>query len=98
MWRLSYRPEIEDDIVEAATWYDEKRPGLGDEFVGEFVAAIKRIQANPLHFAVAKNGLRPCRVKRFTYIVHFCVDGSDILVVALMSGGRDDSSFIHRLS
>lgn len=96
MWRLSYRPEIEDDVVDAVMWYDEKRPGLGDEFVTEFVAAIRRIQVNPLLFAVAKNGLRPCRIKRFTYIIHFEVDGFDILIVALMSGGRDDSSFIHR--
>lgn len=43
MWHLSYRPEIEDDVVDAATWYDDKLLGLGDEFVAEYVAAIKRI-------------------------------------------------------
>jgi hypothetical protein len=96
MWHLSYRPEIEDDVCEAATWYDDKRAGLGDEFVAEYVSAIRRIQDNPLLFAIAKNGLRPCRLKRFSYIIHFRFDGSDILVVALMGGGRDEASFIHR--
>jgi len=95
MWHLSYRPEIEDDVVDAATWYDNKLLGLGDEFVAEYVAAIKRIQDNPLLFAVAKNGLRPCRLKRFSYIIHFDVDGNNVLIVALMGGGRDDS-LIHR--
>jgi len=95
MWHLSYRPEIEDDVVDAASWHEDKLLGLGDEFVAEYVAAIKRIQDNPLLFAVAKNGLRPCRLKRFSYIIHFDVDGSNVLIVALMAGGRDDS-FIHR--
>jgi len=96
MWHLSYRPEVEDDVVNAVTWYDDKRSGLGDEFLLEYLAAIQRIRDNPLLFAVAANGLRPCRLKRFAYIVHFDVDDDNILVVALMGGGRDDSAFAHR--
>jgi hypothetical protein len=96
MWHLSYRPEVEDDVVNAVTWYDDKRSGLGDEFLLEYLAAIQRIGDNPLLFAVAANGLRPCRLKRFAYIVHFDVDDDNILVVALMGGGRDDSAFAHR--
>ena len=96
MWHLSYRPEVEDDVVNAVTWYDDKRSRLGDEFLLEYLAAIQRIRDNPLLFAVAANGLRPCRLKRFAYIVHFDVDDDNILVVALMGGGRDDSAFAHR--
>lgn len=93
---LSYRPEVEDDLVTAVAWYDDKRTGLGDEFLSEYLAAIRRIQENPLLFAGAANGLRPCRIKRFSYIIHFDVAGSDVLIVAVMGGGRDDSAFIHR--
>lgn len=96
IWHLSYRPEIEDDVCDAAVWYDDKQTGLGDEFVAEYVSAIRRIQSNPLLFAVAGNGLRPCRLKRFSYIIHFRIEGDYILIVALVGGGRDDSSFIHR--
>ena len=96
MWHLCYRPEVEDDVVDAVTWYEDKRPGLGDELLLEYLAAIQRIRDNPLVFAVAASGLRPCRLKRFSYIVHFDVDGDDVLVVALMGGGRDDSAFAHR--
>lgn len=96
MWHLSYRPEVEEDIVDAITWYDDKRRGLGDELLFEYLAAIQRIRDNPLLFAIAANGFRPCRLKRFSYIVHFDVVGNDILVVALMGGGRDDYAFVHR--
>lgn len=70
--------------------------GLGDDFLGEYMAAIRRIRDNPLQFAIAANGLRPCRLKRLPYIVHFTVDDNGILIVALMAGGRDDSTFAHR--
>ncbi len=96
MWELSYRPEVEDDVVDAVTWYDDKRPGLGDEFLLEYLAGIRRIRDNPLLFSIAANGLRPCRLKRFSYIIHFDVDDNAILVVALMGGGRDDSAFAER--
>ncbi|GAB5401986.1 MAG: hypothetical protein Aurels2KO_02170 [Aureliella sp.] len=69
---------------------------MGDEFLLEYLASIRQIRDNPLHFSIAANGLRPCRLKRFSYIIHFDVDGNDILIVALMGGGRDDSAFIHR--
>ncbi len=97
MWRLSFRPEVEEDIVNAVTWYENKRSGLGHEFLLEYLAAIQRIRDNPLLFAVAANGLRPCRLKRFAYLIHFVVVGDNILVVALMGGGRDDSTFTHRI-
>ena len=96
MWRLLYRREVEDDVVDAVTWYEGKRPGLGKAFLSEYMAALQRIRDNPLVFAVAANGLRPCRLKRFSYIVHFDVNGNDVLVVAVMGTGRDESEFIHR--
>ncbi|QDS93567.1 hypothetical protein FF011L_23380 [Roseimaritima multifibrata] len=96
MWHLSYRPEVEDDVADAVIWYDNKRSGLGDELLFEYLAAIQRIRDNPRSFAIAANGLRPCRLKRFSYIIHFDVDGDDILVVALMGGGRNDSAFTLR--
>jgi len=40
MWHLSFRPEVEDDVVNAVTWYDDKRSGLGGEFLHEYRAAI----------------------------------------------------------
>ncbi len=96
MWHLSYRPEVEDDVVDAVAWYDDKRTGLGDECPLEYLAGIRLIRDNPLLFSIAANGLRPCRLKQFSYIIHLNVDGNDILFVALMGGGRDDSALAHR--
>ena len=32
-WRIEFRPDVEQDVTEAAAWYEEKQPGMGSEFV-----------------------------------------------------------------
>jgi hypothetical protein len=97
MWRLVVRPQVEEGLVEASLWYDTKQIGLGDQFLAEYVAAIYRILENPWLFSIAVNGLRPCLIKRFSYIIHFVVEDDQIIVIAVMNAARDDSSFMHRL-
>jgi hypothetical protein len=32
-YTLSFRPEIEDDVVAGYVWYEEKAEGLGEAFI-----------------------------------------------------------------
>ena len=96
MHSLRFRPEVEHDLRSGRDWYDSKIPGLGDEFIDEFWAAIERIVDRPLSFAASPSGLRPCRLRRFSYLIHFRVQGDEILIVAVMSAARDDSAFDNR--
>ncbi len=47
-WRVVVRPEAEEDIVEAAVWYDSQQSGLGDEFVREVMDVWNSLAENPL--------------------------------------------------
>jgi hypothetical protein len=47
-WKVVARPEAEDDILEAANWYDTQRAGLADEFVEEVLAVFDALEVNPL--------------------------------------------------
>jgi len=37
-----FRPPAVEDTVEAAAWYEERAPGLGDELIDEILAAADR--------------------------------------------------------
>ncbi|MBM4091810.1 MAG: type II toxin-antitoxin system RelE/ParE family toxin [Planctomycetes bacterium] len=93
---LRFRPEIEDDLRSGKDWYDSKILGLGDRFIDEFWASIDRIVDGPMSFAASPSGLRRCRLKRFSYLIHFRVQGEEILVVGVMSAARDDSALDNR--
>lgn len=36
-WRVEFRPEVEQDVANGATWYEARQPGLGAEFVEEVI-------------------------------------------------------------
>lgn len=41
-------PEAAEELLEAAEWYEARRPGLGAEFVGEVDRAMDAIVSSPL--------------------------------------------------
>lgn len=94
---VRYRPEVADDLRGAADWYQGKRTRLGEEFIAEYWLAIDRISDRPLSFAVTSTGLRACRLSRFPYVIHFRYSDDEIIVYAVMFGGRDTSAWIQRM-
>jgi len=47
-WRVVVRPEVEQDMAEAAAWYDDRREGLGSEFREEVIQVFDALADNPL--------------------------------------------------
>jgi hypothetical protein len=47
-WQVVARPQAENDILEAAEWYDAQRAGLGDEFIEEILTVFDALELNPL--------------------------------------------------
>ena len=45
--RFELHPEARAELRSAALWYDERRPGLGDEFIAEVSASLGRIGDSP---------------------------------------------------
>lgn len=90
---LRLRPEVVGDLGDAAKWYDDRRPGLGGEFLEECKAALDRILDRPEQGTVDHDGVRSVRLHRFPYVVHFRVEHTTIVVFAIMFGGRDPSAW-----
>ena len=42
-WKVVARPQAEDDVIEAADWYDSQSAGLGDQFIEEFIAVFSSL-------------------------------------------------------
>jgi hypothetical protein len=45
--RLELHPEARAELRSAALWYDEQRPGLGDEFIADVSATLEQIGGTP---------------------------------------------------
>ena len=55
---LVVRPEAELDALEAASWYQGERSGLGPEFLDELRATLSRIEEGPSRFPVVFREVR----------------------------------------
>jgi hypothetical protein len=45
--RLEFNPEAQAELRSAALWYDERGPGLGDDFIAEVSATLDPIGGAP---------------------------------------------------
>jgi hypothetical protein len=81
----------EADLLRGIKWFDRISPGLGNQFEFEFYGAFERIKQDPDLFAANHTGYRPCRLKRFTAVLYFRIDGNLIVVVGLFTSGEDET-------
>jgi plasmid stabilization system protein ParE len=94
---LRFRPEVVGDLEDAGRWYDDRRLGLGGEFLQECKAALDCILDRPEQGTVAPDGLLSVRIRRFPYVIHYRIERTTIVVFAIMFGGRDPSAWRDRM-
>ena len=85
--KLRYRnflPLAEEELNEAARFYDERSPGLGQDFLEEIKRTIDSIAAHPDSGYLISQNLRRRIVRRFPFGVIYAVETDRIIIVAVM--------------
>lgn len=90
-YRVVVRRQAKADIREAARWYESQRVSLGRAFVQQIDAILERIRLNPMQYQVVHRDIRRAIPRRFPYGVFYRIDGTDILVFAVVDLHRDPS-------
>jgi plasmid stabilization system protein ParE len=80
--------EAAEEMADAATWYDQRKPGLGMEFMQACDRAFQTISENPERYLEVGKGFRRFLVSRFTYIVFFERQGTLLIIAAVIHGSR----------
>jgi toxin ParE1/3/4 len=100
-WRVVIRPEVEQDIADAANWYETRQPGLGIGFVEEIIRVWDALAENPLLNARKhpRKNIRWSYPNRFPYRVIYEVDESlqTVVVAAVLHAARHDRHWQRRV-
>ena len=88
MHRLRFLPEVAADLVAGSRWYEEKAPGLGEDFARMFYTRGEEISRSPLACAVVAGRYRRGLLRRFPYSVYYVVESDAILVVGVFHSAR----------
>jgi hypothetical protein len=90
------------EAAEAAVWYDDQLPGLGDDFLVELGLALDRIGDGPrtfptLEYYTGQHEIRRSLLGRFPYVVVFLCRPQESVVVAVSHVRRRPLYWLERL-
>lgn len=86
--RISFHPLAEQELNEAASYYNAASPGLGTAFLDEVEHAIKQILEHPRAASLVNRVVRRKLVRRFPYSVLYSVQTDTIRVLAIANQKR----------
>mgnify|MGYP001199830451 FL=1 len=86
---MTYILEIKDhanlEIIEAYLYYEEKRLGLGEEFLEHLSVYFDRIITNPKHFPQKRKPYREAFIKRFPYLIIYEITNRKVIVYSIFN-------------
>ncbi len=95
--RIEYHPALEAELAEIRSYYNERSPRLGDDFVDEFERHALRIASMPERWMVVRGDVRRALMRRFPYVILFRIlNGSAIRITVVKHERRHPAYGIHR--
>jgi toxin ParE1/3/4 len=77
---LRVAPAAARDIVRAYDWYEEQRPGLGEQYRAELNVAFALLQQFSEAGPAVHRELRRLLVRRFPYALYYRLTDADIVI------------------
>jgi plasmid stabilization system protein ParE len=87
--RVVFRRAAKDELEEAAAWYEDRRRGLGDEFLNEIGEAIERAVTHPERHPLVLGDVRRTVLRRFPFAVYFRQRDQTLVILAVFHGRRN---------
>jgi toxin ParE1/3/4 len=84
MNRVVFLNAAEEEMLDAAVYYENQVPGLGMDFLTQIENAVQRIKAYPESGKAVRGKILRRLVRRFPFGILYRVDPSEIVVVAVM--------------
>ncbi len=94
--RVVFRPQAQEELVEARGWYEDRRSGLGAAFAAAVDSAIERVSERPSAYPRLHGEIRRALVRRFPYGLFFRVLEDEIVVLGVVHGRRHPETWQSR--
>src|SRR4051794_15848366 len=95
-WDVLLRPRAEADLREARDWYEERQPGLGEQFVDAAAEAMAQLATAPERQPEYYRGFRRLLLNRFPYKIFYLLEGNVVVVFRVLHGRQDHATKLRR--
>ncbi|MCB2181059.1 MAG: type II toxin-antitoxin system RelE/ParE family toxin [Desulfobulbaceae bacterium] len=94
---LIVAPEAQQDIEEAYGWYEQRRPGLGEDFLSCVDAGIQTICRLPLSYPQIYEEYRRALVRRFPFAVFYEYTSGVVYIYSIFHTSQNPDKWRIRL-
>jgi hypothetical protein len=85
IYDLKIVDEANKEITEAYLYYEEKRKGLGEEFLTHLDIYFQRISKTPEHFPQKRKPYREAFIKRFPFLIIYEIENEKVIVYSVFN-------------
>jgi len=89
--------EAQQDVEEAYGWFEERRTGLGEDFLTCVDACIQNICRTPELYVKIHEEYRRALVRRFPYAVFYEYTGGKVIIYSIFHTSQDPKKWRLRL-
>ena len=89
MYSLIIKPLAILMTKDAYKWYEEQKPGLGEEFLDELDGIYNKLSAHPEYFVKLKKNFRQAALKRFPFVIVYEIIKKGVVVFAVFHTSRN---------
>ena len=95
-YQVRVRRLAERDLEATEDWYNDQRPGLGDEFRQTIDELFARLASNPRIYPQVHHQVRRAVLRRFPYLIYFLIDDTRVIILAVLDSRRGPESHRRR--
>ena len=95
--RVIYTSGADSDIAEAYNWFEDREPGLGEEFLRCVEACVLTIRRHPKLYPVAVDNFRRALVRRFPFEVFYDATDEQLTIYSVFHCSQDPEKWRRRL-
>lgn len=86
---LVFHPAVHGEVNDAYRWYEQQRPGLGDDFLAAVEEVFNRLRQTPEAHQKVYQDVRRALPRRFPYGVFYRILPDRVEVIAVQHSRRD---------
>lgn len=94
--KISFVDEAQREVLDAISFYEEARPGLGRRFKDELDLRLQRLRDHPEAYRARKAGYRRLNLTVFPYYIPYILRGDTLWVLAVAHSRRKPEYWIER--
>ena len=88
-WQVTIRAAAQADLRRARDWYEQRREGLGDEFLLAVADAMLWLEQSPDRHPLYYRDFRRLLTDRFPYKIFYRIEGESVIVHRVLHGAQD---------